>query len=172
MDELTPFDERGNLIQVETVEDFTFTVIFDTELDPEEVNILYPDPVDYRTLDKDQVDRILKQQINKVTLQTSIVYKPDKFGRIRMEKFTQTLLEDGDIALDYDEHHEMHPELVTHADQLEQAKEADGEKEVSEDEENLTEEQLTGSFLYYSFILCVIGLLVKQICETLLKKLK
>lgn len=49
---------------------------------------------------------------------TTVIYRADKFGRVKMEQYTQTRLADGQITLDYSEHYETHPERVTHRNVL------------------------------------------------------
>jgi len=61
---------------------------------------------------------VIKEQPSHDVLVTTVIYRADKFGRVKMEQYTQTRLADGQITLDYSEHYETHPERVTHRDVL------------------------------------------------------
>lgn len=125
----------------------------------------FDDPVDFYTLDKSKLDRIIRTRVGHNARHVQILYKPDEFGRVRMETYIQTVDENGRHETEYREDFQMHPELVTHKDVLEKELEkdqvnddetgsvegpdstswqglnVDGEKSREEPEEELTEEE-------------------------------
>ena len=70
---------------------------------------------------------------------TTVIYRADKFGRVKMEQYTQTRLADGQITLDYREYYETHRERVTHRDVL------DAHPEVSASESQPAQVVVTSS---------------------------
>lgn len=109
---------------------------------------------------------------------TTVIYRADEFGRVKMEQYTQTRLPDGQISLDYSERYETHPERVTHRDVLDAHPEVaaaesqpptvvvkhnvdDDTDEQSEDhsnqedagnEDDLTEEEKKGLYLLFAIL--------------------
>lgn len=81
-------------------------------VDPE-----FPNPFSNDLLHSPKVNKILRHRPAKDVLETTIIYKPDQYGRVKMEQYIQTKL-NGRIILDYQEHYETHPERVTHKDIL------------------------------------------------------
>ena len=75
--------------------------------------VKFPDPFDYGSMDETKIDRIVRNRIGLNIMETTIFYKSDEFGQVRMEKYTQT--KSGNrILLDYKEFIETHHERVTH----------------------------------------------------------
>jgi len=58
--------------------------------------------------------QVIREQPSHDVLVTTLIYRADDFGRVKMEHYVQTRLADGKITLDYSEHYETHPERVTH----------------------------------------------------------
>lgn len=77
----------------------------------------FPNPFSNDLLHSPKVAKILRHRPVKDVLETTVIYKPDQYGRVKMEQYIQTKV-NGRIVLDYQEHYETHPERVTHKDVL------------------------------------------------------
>jgi len=124
---------------------------------------------------------------------TTVIYRTDEFGRVKMEQYIQTRLPDGQITLDYSERYETHPERVTHRDVLDAAPEVsaattaapptaatshdedetdeksenDDSQAATEKEEVLSEEEKKGLHVLFAVYKCVIWLLdYVKVCFT------
>ena len=78
-------------------------------LDPDN----FPDPIDFTVLDERKVEKIIRRRVSDTERHTFIVFKPDEQAQLKLETYKQKV-EDGKIELEYDEHFETVPELITH----------------------------------------------------------
>jgi len=104
------------------------------------------------------LDQVIKEQPSRDVLVTTVVYRADDFGRVKIEKYVQTRLPDRQITLDYSEDYETHSELaapVSHdpssniEDETEEDTEHSDSQPDAEEEEVLTEEEKKG--LHFRF---------------------
>ena len=142
-------DEYGSIVEERVARKSNgFSVQF-AKADPDLPNLELADPIDFATLEGSEVDRVVRHQLDAVTMETSVVYKPDEYGRSKLEVYTQTQEENGDVTLNYDEYFEMHPELVTHKEELKdaetkmEASQSDPDDSVEQPEEPKVEVELT-----------------------------
>lgn len=76
----------------------------------------FPMPFDYTMMDTANIAKVVKEQPNRNTRITRVVYNADRYGRVKTEQFTQTRDPEGHVTLDYIEHIESHPEMGLHRD--------------------------------------------------------
>ncbi len=95
----------------------------------------FPNPVDYNKIDIERIDRVLRKKPSDNERETSIIYKPDQFGQMKMEVYKQTRLENGQVETEYEEHYETIHELVEHRDEVQEfeRKVKSGEIKVNSD---------------------------------------
>lgn len=79
---------------------------------------VFQDPINFELLDESKVDKIIRRRVSDVERYTFIFYKADDFGEVKLEAYRQTISESGEVILEFEEHREMIPELVTHKDVL------------------------------------------------------
>ncbi len=108
--------DSGGLAGAKAFVDFSQTHVND---------VAFPDPIDYSTLDRTKVQKIIRQRSTSAegvkSRTSSVIYHVDSFGYVKMESYTQTVDErSGAISVRREEHVERVPERVTHAQQLEE----------------------------------------------------
>lgn len=81
----------------------------------------FPNPFSDDVLHSPKVDKILRHRPARDVLDTMVIYKPDNFGRVKMEQYIQTKL-NGRVVMDYHEHYETHPERLMRKYVLEDGK--------------------------------------------------
>lgn len=109
-------EEPDGVVEDETAEYYEENVA-ENESPEAAVDPEFPNPFSNDLLHSPKVNKILRHRPAKDVLETTIIYKPDQYGRVKMEQYIQTKL-NGRIILDYQEHYETHPERVTHKDIL------------------------------------------------------
>ena len=152
--------------------------IYDSEIeDPDETPesegddsdiIEFEDPFDYKKLDRNLVDRIIRTRVGRHARHVQILYKPDQFGQVKMETYIQSKTKNGHTETEYREDFQNIPELVTHKEELEEGlakqyaadhiegaedgMEAEAEvahvAEPEEEVEELTQEEKKGTFVW------------------------
>ena len=50
----------------------------------------FPDPVDFAKIDEATIDRIIRKRSSSRTKETTIIFKPDHQGQMKMEMYKQT----------------------------------------------------------------------------------
>ncbi|XP_064600259.1 protein sel-1 homolog 1-like isoform X2 [Liolophura sinensis] len=106
------------------------------DFDPDEVNALLsalPEPFDRSELDMDAVSEIYVVYTGNVK-ETSLLYKPDQYGYVRLLKYLQTVAADGTVATTTEELYEHLPELVLNPDShdTQKARQANEAEQYSE----------------------------------------
>lgn len=106
------------------------------DFDPDEVNALLsslPEPFDRSELDMDAVSEIYVVYTGNIR-ETSLLYKPDQYGYVRLLKYLQTVAPDGTVATTTEELYEHLPELVLNPDSpdTQKARQANEAEQYSE----------------------------------------
>ena len=81
-------------------------------------NEVFEDPINFQLLDESKVEKIIRRKVTDKERFTFIIYKADDFGQVKLEAYRQTLSDSGEVVLEFEEHQENIPELVTHQEVL------------------------------------------------------
>ena len=106
------YDDRGHVVDRDII-----------------VNMNFPDPFNFDTLDKTIVDRVIRKRIDAQNLITSVILRPEADGRVRMHVYRQKRLDSGEVSVNFEEHVENHPELVLNRNDINE-----NEKKVLDDQ--------------------------------------
>ena len=67
------------------------------------VDNVFPDPINFDSLDTTTIEQVSKVRVNKNTLHTTIRFTPDKNGHVRTLKYVQTKMQGGDVIFEKEE---------------------------------------------------------------------
>ncbi|XP_061172653.1 protein sel-1 homolog 1-like isoform X4 [Saccostrea echinata] len=87
-------------------EEIIVTEEADHVIEDEEVESAFPSPFDVDELDMNKVEEVFST-LEKNVKETTVLYKPDEFGKVKVERYTQTKHSNGLVTTEYNEFHEV-----------------------------------------------------------------